>query len=618
MFNNKLCIKFIHCGNVNPANTEDRAEKNIFFLPMGIFPLATLLKDHGCDVEIIHSDLLDTGSLEDAAADWTQVDAAGFDCHWVNQSLAVVETAEMIKRLNPGIFIFLGGYTASLFAEEIINDFPQIDAVIRGDGEIPVVTLIQRIREALLPGNKADRDARDLEDVPNLVWRRHNKQTAVNAFSYVSTGDEMEKLDFADMELMRNWNYYRLSARFWSRFAPANSTPLFFLEPGRGCRYTCLFCGGNALAQKIISNRSCIAVRSTDSVMETIRKAGTYGFSTFFSSFEFRGSDAWYRELCRKIRKADTRINYIFGSWKLPSHELIDVFSECCNQVIFEISPETADEALRCRNKDAGICFSNKQLEACLDYMQTKDNVKVQLYFGYFLAYDTLQTIHRTFDYISALALKYHRIAELEYFNFATDPASLLYLYPEKYDIEMYVNSFADYIRFIKEYYITKKGQAADLRVFVPRGLSLLDTLRIESKVKVFNSLFGIFRKTISSGLLETQDSRIVSGILAEYENRVPDFNAGEPEKIIKLKDTILDIFRKYKITGADTHMMAEGELANHKKSRQTGKATPRIWVDALVNGIPVKQPVTVLQLPVNCHPVENSRRIIQDIEFDL
>ena len=43
----KLCVKLIHCGNVNINYDEDEEQKNIFFMPMGLFSLAGELKKKG-------------------------------------------------------------------------------------------------------------------------------------------------------------------------------------------------------------------------------------------------------------------------------------------------------------------------------------------------------------------------------------------------------------------------------------------------------------------------------------------------------------------------------------------------------------------------------------------
>lgn len=142
----KICVKLIHCGNVNITNTNDQDQKNIFFMPRGFFPLGNALKENGFDIEIIHLDLECNNKITEIL-DFETVDLIGFDCHWVNQSLVVMDTAKLIKEIKPEIFIFLGGFTSRLFAEEIVTNYFQVDAVLRGDGDIPIIELCRAVQE---------------------------------------------------------------------------------------------------------------------------------------------------------------------------------------------------------------------------------------------------------------------------------------------------------------------------------------------------------------------------------------------------------------------------------------------------------------------------------------
>ena len=98
---NRLCVKLIHCGNRSAANPLDQGQKKIFFLPMGTVALAEVLKRNGVDVEMIHLDLAADNIIEEIL-DSSSLDAVGFDCHWLNQALVVLETAELIKKIKPG------------------------------------------------------------------------------------------------------------------------------------------------------------------------------------------------------------------------------------------------------------------------------------------------------------------------------------------------------------------------------------------------------------------------------------------------------------------------------------------------------------------------------------
>ena len=182
-------VKLIHCGNINMVDDCDRAQKNIFYMPMGLLALCSELNLNGFDAEIIHSDLIKKPL--DQIIDMDDVDMIALDCHWINQGYHVLCVAEYIKNFNPNIFVALGGYSASLFAEEIIAKYPFIDAVMRGDGEVPIVGLCKQL----------EIDKRDLSSVQNLVWR-DNSSVIKNQFSYLGTDEIISKLNFTELSLV--------------------------------------------------------------------------------------------------------------------------------------------------------------------------------------------------------------------------------------------------------------------------------------------------------------------------------------------------------------------------------------------------------------------------------
>lgn len=575
--NNQLKVKLIHSANTNLANSNDRAEKNIFYLPMGLFPLGNTLRDNGFDVEIIHSDLVDGKELKEII-DLSEVDIIGFDCHWVNQSVGVLDTAKLIKDINPNIFVFLGGYTASLFSEEIVKSFPQVDAVIRGDGEIPIVELCKELQKLKMTGST---DNSALGNVQNLVWKTEDNDVIVNKFTYLGTAEEMEKLDYATIDLLRNWDYYKRLCRLWTKHEPIGTQPLFFLEVGRGCSYACSFCGGNCEAQSKMNNRNKYVMRSVDSVIKTIKKAYSNEFKTFYTCFEYEGSDSWYIELFKRIKQEKLDICYTYGCWRLPSKELVDAMSENFNQVVIEISPETFSEKLRLDNKDHRLFYSNNELEECLSYINTKNNVKVQLYFGFFLAFDTEESILETIKYILSLSLKFTNILEQEYFNFSTDPGSLLFFHPDKYDVDMYVRNFADYIKYIKENYLIKKEQAADMRIFKPKSMTQEQVIEIERKLRVFNYLFVHYRNSITYVLQKTKDPNVIIDLL--NENNLLE-NTDSEIMLDDFKNALISSFSKSDAIDISLIKLISLENEKQKSEFKAIKPTPQIWLSTTLD----------------------------------
>jgi radical SAM superfamily enzyme YgiQ (UPF0313 family) len=488
-----IIFKLIHCGNTSLVNTRDTQEKNIFFMPMGIFALAQMLKQDGVDVEIIHSDL-EQESLQGENSIWQNTTAVGFDCHWINQSVSVIETATALKRLYPHLYIVIGGFSASIFAKEILSDYHCVDSVICGDAEKPLLALSRLLR------GKADES--QFATVPNLVWKDAQHNIHDNGITYRATNDDLEACDFAALDLLRNKDHYRKRSIYWTHFAPQffaplNFAPVFFLEIGRGCSYDCLFCGGSAKAQFAINKRTKCAHRSVDAVMGTIEKAKSFGFKTFLSDSEFEQSEAWYLELFKHIHNTQRDVWFVYSSWTMPSHELVDQLSSCCERSFLQLSPETADEAVRKKNKKS-VYYSNEEIDGLLEYCSTKDNLKVQLYFGYFMAYETRASIEKTVKYILYLVHTFPDSIEIAYSNYSTDPGSMIYTDPERYDIEMCTRTFQDYMTYITTKYRTEKSDDPDMLLFKPRTLTDDDMQYGERKVRLLQYLFMHYRKSVS------------------------------------------------------------------------------------------------------------------------
>ncbi len=528
-----LNIKLIHCGNRNIANPGFNSERSLFYIPMGLFSMASNLKKAGFDVEILNLDL-EKGDIEDIL-DFRSLDAVGLDCHWINQGLVVLDTARLIKKIKPEVFVFLGGYTASFFAEELLKDYPAVDAVIKGDGDTPIVELCKILTRDYKQEN-------NLESVPNLAWKRSDGQIVFNECSYVATAADMDQFDFADMKLLRNWENYRDLSRFWTKFTSINRLPIFFLEPGRGCKYNCSFCGGSSFAQEAISNRKDQVVRSIDTVISTIKKAVSYGYTAFFTTFEFEGSDGWYSNLFRRIKAEKLKLSFGYGCWSTPSKFLIDELSECFEQVILELSPETFDHDLRKRNKDKRIFYTNKEMEDCLDYINTRANIKVQLYFGYFLPFDNEEIIYKTMEYIVGLYLKYSDLIEIIYSNLSTDPGALLYLNPEKYRVNIAVRNFNDFIENQRENCTRKENSPLNMILFKPDNIPDKKISDLTKKVMLFNRLIYYFGNSILLLLKKSGRTSIISDSIKKLDL---SFLTGELT-INRVKDILLDILQKH------------------------------------------------------------------------
>ena len=168
----------------------------INYLPMGVLALADLLARGGYETEVLHLGvewIEDKGfSLIDYIAQ-KRPRVVALSLHWHPQSYEVLEQARMIKEAFPEISIILGGLTASFFHREIMERFPWVDAIIRGEGEVPLL----QVMEAIIKGGV-------LQTVPNLTWRQ-GKKVCENPLAYCASQEILDGLVLAKGEDMRRY-----------------------------------------------------------------------------------------------------------------------------------------------------------------------------------------------------------------------------------------------------------------------------------------------------------------------------------------------------------------------------------------------------------------------------
>jgi radical SAM superfamily enzyme YgiQ (UPF0313 family) len=126
--------------------------------------------------------------------------------------ICTVRVAECIRRLCSEIPILLGGPHATVLDREIMSTFPQIDVIVRNEGELKLLPLLN----SLQGGN--------LAQVPGITYRRAGKVVRNEGEPVIANLDELpvpayEKYPIEELGLK------------WLR-----------VEAGRGCPFHCTFC----------------------------------------------------------------------------------------------------------------------------------------------------------------------------------------------------------------------------------------------------------------------------------------------------------------------------------------------------------------------------------------
>ncbi len=145
-------------------------------VPAGLLFIAEALRAAGASPLILRMEVLAASRLlgsvrAPAREEWkrwlreilaaTGARTVGVQCHWSFYGLGALETAALVKEIDPGITTVLGGAHASALASEIIEGFPAVDAVVAGEGEEPMRLIVERAARGLPPTGIGGAFARD-------------------------------------------------------------------------------------------------------------------------------------------------------------------------------------------------------------------------------------------------------------------------------------------------------------------------------------------------------------------------------------------------------------------------------------------------------------------------
>jgi len=334
-------------------------------MPQGLLALGAVLQDGGHQVEVLHLGLelaLDPSFELEQEVRRRRPELVGISLHWHHGSLDALEAA-MACRRGGAAFVVLGGITASLFAREILERWrDEVDAVIRGDGEAPLLALV----EALEPGPARLQDR--LATVPNLSWRRGG-EVEENPLTYSASTGDLNRLCYTRFSLLRNASYYSGQMTFDPRVGSLSAHALlrrFNLPISRGCARDCPRCGGARTALGPATGRAGATFASEEAVLRTMAEAVTMGVEAFYVSCHPPDDDpGYFLRLFRLVRRAGLRCALEFEAFpSLPDEAFLDAFAATFipsrSRII--ISPQGGEA----RRRRLGIRYTDADLDRLL------------------------------------------------------------------------------------------------------------------------------------------------------------------------------------------------------------------------------------------------------------
>ena len=242
---------------VNPPYPKN-AHWHPAFIPLGIGYLGAVCEKAGHEVSVIdcQAEKLDFDTFRTRIAQ-TGADVVGMTSTTLTYKSAL-ENARIAKEVLPTCTTVLGGCHATFWDENSLKECPSLDVVVRGEGELTFVELLEKLK------NKTD-----LDNVKGLTFRKKSGEIIRN-----ETRPFIENLD--DLPFPAH-HLLPLSS-----FHVVGKT-IFPLTTSRGCVFWCDFC----TAVRMFGQR--YRVRSPKNVVDEIeyivKKYGAKQFTFYDDTF---------------------------------------------------------------------------------------------------------------------------------------------------------------------------------------------------------------------------------------------------------------------------------------------------------------------------------------------
>ncbi len=445
-------------------------------LPVGVAGLVNVLRENGIPVRGVNyaqeRQLDKNFSLRNWLSSRQGVRVVLIDLHWYEHSYGAVKIAQLCKQVIPWAWIVLGGLTASGFSREILERFPEIDFIVRGDGEKPLLELVQRLLKA---GSRSSA-LLALGDIPNLSYRSE-AGIVENPLSYTATTQELDALNFVDIDFMDHYLEYYVSEYVVldaDQALDALHTNPFkgrWLTSARGCRYHCSYCGGNKDAHERLAGRTGLVTRSPHKLVADLKKLAHSGVIQASMSYDLAELDAdYWREFFLQLRNSGVKISIYNEFFQLPEPAFIDEFTRSVDMShsCVVLSPLSGNEKVRRLN---GKQFSNDALFDTLEYL-SRNNLYLLVYFSLNLPGENNETFQETLN-LAREIYEFYPSSSLRILNsvHTIDPFSPMNQSPDKFGIVSSMTSFMDFYNYCRATQLANPGARSELN----RGFRLKD-----------------------------------------------------------------------------------------------------------------------------------------------
>ncbi|MBN2001989.1 MAG: radical SAM protein [Anaerolineae bacterium] len=431
-------------------------------MPLGIPALVNTLRENGIEVKGVNfpmeKKLFPSFDLRRWLASYRGARVVLIDLHWYEHCFGAISVAQVVKEVLPDAWVVIGGLTASVFAAEILENFPAVDFVIRGDAERPLLELAQRL---LASAGAAPASAGlDLSAVPNLTYRSGGK-VVENERTYCAASEDLDRLNFVDIDYMLHADSYYIHeylvidmdvAKRAAEGADVSRYRGRWLCTARGCDFNCSYCGGSRMAHKAIAGRNGIVPVAPEQIVAQIKRLHEEQqvIQVAFSYDIAEMGEAYWRKLFALIRKSGIKMGLYNEFFQLPPRGFIKDYVRTADMEhsCVALNPYSGSDQVRRFN---GKRYSEEALFLALDELNLY-NIPVFVYFSLNLPGEDEAAIEQTIA-LSERIYRHYPSSLLKILNscHTVEPLSPMVQAPEKYGVKISMQTFMDFYAYCRE-----------------------------------------------------------------------------------------------------------------------------------------------------------------------
>lgn len=353
--------------------------------PLGLGYLASFLEREGHNVKIVESRILRykprhvKKEIKKFDPDIMGISAT---THYIYMALDIVKFA---KENNPNCLTVMGGPHPTLLPEEVLEQNPYVDVIVRGEGELTLTELAEKFKKY---------GKEKFSEIKGISYNGNGKVFHNPPRPLI---EDLDSIPFPAYHLMK-MKKYRISF-YDDGLMGKYRQPYGTINTARGCPYDCIFCSSNKLVGRKWRPRSAESVVEELKFLEDKYQREVVDFRDDTFSLDI----SRVKKICELIQKEKIGI-----SWSCQTR--VNLFNEDmasslkkggCHLVFFGFE-SGVQKTLDFFNKGIKVEDSIRAVEIARKY-----DLDAAGYFILGIPGETIKDVEKTIEFAKNLRLKY-------------------------------------------------------------------------------------------------------------------------------------------------------------------------------------------------------------------